>query len=375
MASFDTVATAWRAISDAAARFGQGSVVPLRRFLHLYRQRRFSPREIYFNDLLNPVVSDGALENYASREELIALDQRYALPAYLCLAADKAVFYSVCATAGLPAPTLHAVFDRPSGWTPAGQLLTTDAEWHALLQSIEGEFIVKPALGLQGRGVTALRRDGDGFVDHLGQRYSAATLHQLLLGQSEQNLFTTSYAHHSLAVRSGSHKSIVQQRVFAHAAIAGLIGSSGLCTCRLPTVSRPDQPAEIIGSAIRLISGNNIIDNRGQSTDGNLWCSVDTATGQITEAFLSPDGGRTLRRVEDHPTTGRRIVGFQIPCWEAACALALRAAEVFRPQGLITWDIGIGTDGPVVIEGNVGGDMLPSPMNRPIRTLLERGSR
>ena len=83
----------------------------------------------------------------------------------------------------------------------------------------------------------------------------------------------------------------------------------------------------------------------------------------------------TLRRVQDHPTSGRPIVGFQIPCWEAACALALRAAEVFRPQGLITWDIGIGTEGPVLIEGNIGGDMLPSPMNRPIRTLLERGLR
>ena len=114
MASFDSVVTAWRAVADAMARFGQGPVAPLRRFLHLYRRRKFSPHEIYFNDLLNPAVADEALELYASREDLIALDQRYALPAYLCLAADKAVLYSVCATAGLPAPTLTHP-ERPCG--------------------------------------------------------------------------------------------------------------------------------------------------------------------------------------------------------------------------------------------------------------------
>jgi hypothetical protein len=123
---------------------------------------------------------------------------------------------------------------------------------------------------------------------------------------------------------------------------------------------------------MRLIAGANVVDNLGQNTDGNLWCSVDAASGRITEAFSSSDNGKSLRRVRLHPSSRSVIVDFQVPCWEAACKLALRVAEVFRPQGLITWDIGIAESGPVVIEGNVGGGILPSPMNRSIRTLLDR---
>jgi len=194
----------------------------VRRFAHLYQRRHFSPYEIYFYDLLDPGISDDALKNYMSREEGIALDKQQVLDTYLCVTSDKAVFYSLCLAAGAPVPRLIAVFDRPAGWTPDGRILVSRSDWHALMQSLPQEFVVKPALGLLGKGVTAFRRETDAFLSHDGHRRTPDDLYEFLCDNKEQNLFAAGFSHHSLRIPGENHKSIIQERVYAHPEIVEL---------------------------------------------------------------------------------------------------------------------------------------------------------
>jgi hypothetical protein len=127
---------------------------------------------------------------------------------------------------------------------------------------------------------------------------------------------------------------------------------------------------QIVGSLFKAIAGNNIADNFDKGEKGNLWCGVDTDTGRIVDAFALKKGVDRLERISRHPDTGRDVVGFRIPCWDEVRELVLRLAEVFRPQSLIHWDIGVTPSGPVVIEGNMGGSILPTALNRPARVLL-----
>ncbi len=125
----DSVARTVTALDEASTRFPTGLFGAARRFWYLYRRRRFSPKEIYFNQLLDPRISDEALDHYLSREELIALDRAHVLESYLCLTCDKSVFYAFCAASGFPVPELYAVFDLPSGRTPDGSVLDSREEW------------------------------------------------------------------------------------------------------------------------------------------------------------------------------------------------------------------------------------------------------
>lgn len=360
-------------IRGSAARYGAGYATLVRRFFYLYRNRRFSPYEIYFNDLLNPRISYEALENYMSFDELIAFDRKHVLNAYMCLTMDKAVFYALCSTAGVPIPKLLAVFDRPSGWTPDGRELLSQSDWCAFAQSLPQDFVVKPALGLQGRGVTAFHREGHEFVDHERLRLTGDELYEFLCQKKEENLFGTAYSHHSLRLPQVNHKTIIQERLYAHPAIAELTGSVSLCTSRLFTHTDHSGEIQLLGSAFRLINGNNIVDNLDRGVRGNLWCSVEADTGRIMDAFVKPKAADRLELVTRHPTTDWDIVGFRIPHWDKTVELARHLASIFRPQPSITWDIGITHEGPVAIEGNVCGQLLPSPLNRPIRTLLTDG--
>jgi hypothetical protein len=343
--------------------------VSFSRFVRLYR-RDFSPYEIAYYDLLDPAFSDEVLEHIISRQELIELDKRNIVGSYLCLTSDKAVFYSVCRAAGLPIPELLAVFDRPRGWTCDGRSPQSAEDWHGVFERLPEHFVVKPALGLQGFGFAAYHREDDRLLRNDGRQRTPEELLEDLQAIGKQNLFAGGYSHHSLRLTAGSHKAIVQEQLRPHPEIAAMTGSSSLSTCRILTLVGDDGAPSILATAIRVIVGANATDNFVYGENGNLWASVDETAGRITEAFgLSPDG-RRLERRRQHPTTGVELAAFRVPRWGEVKDLALRLALMFRPQRMVSWDIAVTDRNVAVIEGNVGGQMIPTPLNRPVRSLL-----
>ena len=87
-------------------------------------------------------------------------------------------------------------------------------------------------------------------------------------------------------------------------------------------------------------------------------------------------GGYGLVRVAVHPATGAVLAGRAAPGWEAARALALRAAEAFTPLRTAGWDVAPTDHGPVVVEGNAwwGATGDPDGALLPVRDALRRAA-
>jgi len=368
MRKFRSAGHALRALRRALDTHRAPMDASLSRFVRLYR-RDFSPYEIEYYDLLDPAFSDAVLERLISRQELIELDRRCVVGSYLCLTSDKSVFYALCQARGLPIPELYAVFDRPCGWTRDGGRPQSPDDWRQVFARLPPQFVVKPALGLQGFGFAAFEREGERFRGADGALRTADELLAELLALGKQNLFAGSYSHHSLRLRDGSHRAILQERLRPHPEIAVLTGSSSLSTCRVTTLVGDDGEPSVLATAFRAVAGANATDNFVYGDNGNLWASVDETDGRLTEAWgLAPDGRRLERRGR-HPTTSAELAAFRIPRWDDVKELALRLALAFRPQRLVSWDIAVADRDVVVIEGNVGGQMIPTPYNRPVRSL------
>lgn len=85
---------------------------------------------------------------------------------------------------------------------------------------------------------------------------------------------------------------------------------------------------------------------------GNLLANVDFRTGEVRRLIRGT--GAQLEVFDDNPYTQRRMTGWRVPHFEEVCEVVLRGSALFPGVRLQGWDVGIGPDGPVVIEANHG---------------------
>lgn len=75
--------------------------------------------------------------------------------------------------------------------------------------------------------------------------------------------------------------------------------------------------------------------------------------------FLENDGSVKLPAVDKedilydtHPISQTKIIGFQVPMFDEAVELVRKAATVVPQIAYVGWDVAIGKNGPIIIEGN-----------------------
>ena len=86
---------------------------------------------------------------------------------------------------------------------------------------------------------------------------------------------------------------------------------------------------------------------------GNLSYALDIESGRVVRAISQPPEGLVVH--QEHPESGVALPGYSLPHWEAVLSLAERAARVFAPLRYQSVEIGLGRNGPVVVEVNAGG--------------------
>ncbi len=162
------------------------------------------------------------------------------------------------------------------------------------------------------------------------------------------------------AIESGTQDSpatsgcIVQELLRPHSRIRDLCGDR-LCTVRVVTILDRDEP-RIVSSVWKIATGTSMADNYWE--EGNLIAPIDTDTGEIGVPITGL--GLDITQVPEHPDTGRRLAGFQLPDWSTAKDLCRRGLMVFPGIPMQSWDVALTDRGPVLIEVNaVGGLRLP----------------
>jgi len=86
-------------------------------------------------------------------------------------------------------------------------------------------------------------------------------------------------------------------------------------------------------------------------TDIELGAAVDLDSGAL--GMVTGDkADMWLDWSEDHPITHARVLGRVVPCWDQIRSISLAAHSACRDRLLVGWDIAVGPDGAVLLEGN-----------------------
>ena len=140
---------------------------------------------------------------------------------------------------------------------------------------------------------------------------------------------------------------IFQDIVIQHPKMSELYSKS-VNTMRLVTVrSLKDGKIHLMPSILRIGANGSYVDNTSQ---GGLAVGFDLETGQLHQyGFHKPQYGM---RTETHPDSGIRLLDFYIPFIKEAEEKAIYFHSMLKDIHSIGWDIAIGENGPVFIEGN-----------------------
>lgn len=122
-----------------------------------------------------------------------------------------------------------------------------------------------------------------------------------------------------------------------------------LNTLRICTLLREGKPV-IVGCYLRMGVAGIATDNY---SNGGILAEVDLDSGVVITTAINKKG----KRFAFHPDTGEQIVGFKIPMWGEVKAFVEEISKVAPDVVYSAWDIAVLPSGPVLIEGNIGGDV------------------
>ncbi len=312
---------------DAVRRLSGKS--KLRQFLEQLKLAiwyRIPPKYYYRYELYRPELQRLA-PHYLMRHETKEIAYRLLYPVETVWSEptplkDKVGFARHCQKHGLRhAPTLFVFAD---GW-PA----------NADLPSID--LFVKPVRGKGGSGAERWSASGRGrYRDNQGWELDTR---ELLSHIQDLSRFVEPY--------------LVQPAFHNHAFIADLTPGA-LCTLRMLTCRTENGDFELTNAAFRMpVSPGSVVDSFHA---GGIASSVNVKTGRLGRATGLGMEGEAIWH-ERHPFTEGQVTGRELPMWQAAVDLVLRAHRAFGDCAVVGWDVALLHDGPTLIEGNRGPDL------------------
>lgn len=140
---------------------------------------------------------------------------------------------------------------------------------------------------------------------------------------------------------------IIQETVVQHATLSA-INPAAINTLRIDTYTPRGEKSRVMSALVRFGRLGYVVDN--QSGTSGFFIAVDLKTHQLRGPGIQlTASGNAL--VTHHPDTEEVLDGVLIPYVDEAIALVNRAADLVEDR-LIGWDVCIGVDGPIIIEGN-----------------------
>ena len=165
----------------------------------------------------------------------------------------------------------------------------------------------------------------------------------ILLGQSEPMSFD-----HVFERVIGSRTFLVQAFIENHPAIRAF--SKYVATVRAVNLVKSGEVSTPY-TLLKIPSAMSIADNYWRP--GNLLADVHPDTGVIRRVVRGK--GLDLEELNNHPETGRPLVGLALPHWSELRKINDACARLFAPMRYLSLDIALTADGPLIVEVNMGG--------------------
>jgi hypothetical protein len=229
---------------------------------------------------------------------------------------DKLGMNRICEENGIPTVPILVVAE-------GGNL-----EYRCQRPDLEQDLFIKPRQSKGSRGIEVIRYSGGQYICENGETVDHDGLIALIARRSkEAPLLVQPCLKNHPGLADMADQALMRMRVITcldhsgepvitHAVLSNL--------CKL----EPDWPTDIeLGAAVDLESG-----------------VLGPMTGDKADMWLDWS--------EDHPITHARVLGRVVPCWNEIRSIALAAHSACRDRLLIGWDIAVGTEGAVLLEGN-----------------------
>jgi len=230
---------------------------------------------------------------------------------------DKLGMYRICEENGIPTiPILMIAEDGKLDYRcarPAG---------------LERDLFIKPRQSKGSRGTEAIRYAGGKYITENGATLDFEGLIELI------------------ARRSKEEPILVQPLIRNHPGLADLADQAlmriRVITC-LDDAGRPVITHAVLSNLCKLETSWPI--------DIELGAAIDLESGVL--GMMTGDKAEMwLDWSEDHPVTHARVLGRVVPCWSEVRSIVLAAHTACNDRLLVGWDVAIGPNGALLLEGN-----------------------
>ncbi|MHC1775971.1 MAG: sugar-transfer associated ATP-grasp domain-containing protein [Lentimicrobium sp.] len=172
-----------------------------------------------------------------------------------------------------------------------------------------------------------------------GKNIFKVTYEELLADKAKLDLI---YKH---VIKSGY---LFQEEIVQHPDLSK-INPYCLNTLRIDTFTNKQLVTKVVSCHLKVGTNKSHVDN---VSSGGAYVGINLNNGTLfSEAFSDFTHGKG-RTYSLHPISNIRFEGFQIPYFKEAQELAKKAAELLPQLKVIGWDVAIGPDGPIIVEGN-----------------------
>ncbi len=163
-------------------------------------------------------------------------------------------------------------------------------------------------------------------------------------GHGVRKVYTADIADRQAYFQECVEKNVfMEELIIQHPDMNVLCGTS-VNTMRVMTFNDHGK-SEILWLGMRVGNGVNPVDNFHAAGMG---VKIDMETGRFVGNAIDKDGVEYTH----HPTTGVQFDGFQLPCFQEAKELTLKASLESDKILMVGWDIAFSDKGPLIVEGN-----------------------
>ena len=225
-------------------------------------------------------------------------------------------------------------------------------------ETVGKQYVVPVLASTDGKFANVYCGDHILLQDYLETRKGKDTILKKVNGECGDGVYLLTYRdgwqvnHRNISLSEfveeiGLSEYIIQDKVIQHKEL-DRINPSCVNTIRFVTILDRNKKAQEFSHFLRVGVGDSVKDNR--------------ATGGYA-VNIKPNGVLDARAIGhhnsimEHPDTGTRFEGFQIPYWTEVRELVKRVHEQLPDIKSIGWDVAITSDGPVLIEGNDNWEM------------------
>ena len=140
------------------------------------------------------------------------------------------------------------------------------------------------------------------------------------------------------------HRGVVIEEVIVQDESLAAFNQSSVNTLRIQTANYGNGTIDVLWPCLRMGRKGSIVDNAGA---GGIFSAIDVNTGKTIAAMDELRHAWTV-----HPDSKKDLIGFTIPRWQEAVALAKELARKLPDAGFVAWDLALTKRGWVMVEGN-----------------------